>query len=720
MNFLLPHSATAYNRFATSNVSTSRRRRASVSELMILGNRLHRQERFSEAETVFRAILDHDARNPAALHFLGVIAHQTGRHDAAVRLIRAAIAVAPNYHQAYNNLGNVYESMRQHVDAAEAYARATELKPDYKDAHFNLGIVRRQLGELEKALEAFSACMRLDQQCAETHFEIGKTYQLMGCRLQAQIAYKVALELDPTHVSSRHNLANLQTTLGRINEALSEYEQILEHHPDNVRVLNSKGVAQRKIGLIEQAIATVSQSDSLDPDNVETLATLGAAYQTIGDNEKAFACYRRATEIMPDAECAHKSLLFVALNLPELSSQQMFDLHRKVRGPFDKPALTRKPFVSRDRDPNRRLRIGYVSSDFRTHVVGFNMLPLITSHDHSQFEVFLYGQIEFPDHVTDIFKEGADHWRSTLMKSNERVAREIEEDEIDILVILAGRFDENRPIVASYRPAPIQVSYHDCATSGLEAMDYWLTDPILHPTDTPELFTEQLYRLPVYYQYPRQENLPEVKSPPALTNGFVTFGCFNKPEKINDEVVALWAEILKAVPNSRLLLKYFNHYSQPAARKQWEARFAEHSVAADRLILRAGLDHRRSHLELYDNVDIALDPFPFNGATTTFESLLMGVPVISLRGRHFVDRVASSMMTHVGLPEWIAETRLEYVTLAADLAGDLPRLARLRGDLRTKLHGSPLCDSPTYARTVEAAYRDMWQTWCATGGYKGR
>jgi protein O-GlcNAc transferase len=720
MNFLLPHSAAANNRFATSSVNTSQRRRASVSELMILGNRRHKQGRYAEAETVFRAILDHDPHNPAALHFLGVIAHQTGKHEAAVRLIKEAVAVAPNYHQAYNNLGNVYEAMKQPANAAEAYARATELRPDYADALFNLGVAQRQLGELQKALDAFSACMRLDQQCAETHFEIGKTYQMMGSRLQAQIAYKIALELDPKHLQARHNLANLQTTLGRVNEALSEYEQILQGHPDNVRVLNSKGVAQRKIGLFEQAIATVSHSDDLDPDNVETLSTLGAAYQTIGDNEKAFECYRRATEIMPDAECAHKSLLFVALNLPALSSQALFDLHRQVRGPFDKPALTRRTFPKRDRNPHRRLRIGYLSSDFRTHVVGFNMLPLISSHDHAQYEIFLYGQIEFPDQMTDVFRESADHWRSTQMKSNERVAREIEEDEIDILVILAGRFDENRPIVASYRAAPIQVSYHDCATSGLEAMDYWLTDAVLHPADTPELFTEQLYRLPAYYQYPRQDNLPAVKAPPVLTNGHITFGCFNKPEKINDEVVALWAEVLKSVPGSRLMLKYFNHYSQPAAQAQWEARFAAHGIAADRLMLRFGLDQRRSHLELYDDVDIALDPFPFNGATTTFESLCMGVPVISLRGRHFVDRVAASMMTHVGLPEWIADTRQDYVRLAADLAGDHGRLSQLRGGLRDKLHASPLCDSQGYTRTVESAYRDMWQTWCATGGYKGR
>ena len=390
--------------------------------------------------------------------------------------------------------------------------------------------------------------------------------------------------------------------------------------------------------------------------------------------------------------------------MPGLSAQEYFDIHRQVRGPFDKPEFTRKNFLGHDRDPDRRLRIGYISSDFRTHVVAMNILPALVHHNHEAYEIFLYGQVEYPDQITDEFIKIADQYRSTMQKSNEEVAQMIEDDEIDIAIYLAGRFDENRPIVATYRPAPIQVSYHDCATSG--------------PEDTLELFTEELYRLPVYYQYPVQEGLPEIKPAPVIENGYITFGSLNKPEKLNDEVIALWSRVLDAVPESRIYLKYFNHYSQEAMRKRWEEKFAANGIDAERLIFHSGMDDRSSHLELYNAMDIALDPFPFNGATTTIEALTMGMPVITLLGTKFVGRVAASIVTHAGFPEFIAKTEDDYVALAVDLASNPDKLNALRQSMRDTLHKAKICNSEPYARTVEAALRDMWHTWVETGGYK--
>ncbi|MCS5612284.1 MAG: hypothetical protein NZ961_17830, partial [Candidatus Poribacteria bacterium] len=362
------------------------------------------------------------------------------------------------------------------------------------------------------------------------------------------------------------------------------------------------------------------------------------------------------------------------------------------RGRFNKPEFSKKNFPERDRTTTRRLRVGYISSDFRKHVVALNVFPVIKNHNHDAFEIFLYSHVEFPDELTEVFRDCADHWRSILNKSDQEAADMIEEDGIDVLVVLAGRFDENRPTIAANRPAPIQVSFHDCATSGLEAMDYYLTDNILHPSDTPELFTEELYRLPYYYQYPVQEYLPEVKPSPVLTNGFITFGCFNKPEKINDTVIELWADVLRAVPESKLLLKYFNSYSEPDMSARWTSRFKKIGISEDRLIFQFNSDSRQTHLALYEQIDISLDPFPFNGATTTFESLSMGVPVVSLLGKHFVDRVAASIVTHAGYPEFAAKTKDDYVELAKNLASDIDNLNKLRLSMREILHKSKLCD----------------------------
>ena len=689
------------------------KKRYSISELIALGNSLHKNGKMEIAESAFRKVLEHEPNNPVANHFLGVIAHQSGHLEDAVRLIKKAVRLAPSYKQAHNNLGNIYEALGKPEAAISSYRNALDLDAKYSDALFNLGIALRQVNKILEAEEVFLECVRLDPKRADLQYEIGQTYQKLGKRTEAQIAYRIALELDPQHTEARLNVGNILTTLGKIDEAIKEFDIALENSPKHIKLINSKGVAQRKIGLFNESLESSKQSLELDPDNIETLNTLGAAYQTLGDNERAADCYWRALRLNPEAECAHKCLLFVALNLPDITSQELFDIHREVRSPFDKPLLTNKFFPDRSLDDRRRLKVGYLSSDFRTHVVAMNILPLIANHNHEHFEIFLYGQVEYPDDITDNFKHFADHWRSTMLMSNEDVAQMIEDDEIDILITLAGRFDENRPIVASFRPAPVQVSFHDCATSGLEAMDYYLTDKILHPSDSPEQFTEQLYRLPVYYQYPIQEGLPSIQDTPAIENDFITFGCFNKPEKISEPVYELWAEILKAIPESKILMKYFNHYSQPGMQERIQGRFAKYNIPEDRLILRCGIDSRHSHLDNYHAVDISLDPFPFNGATTTFESLTMGVPVVTLLGRHFVDRVASSIVTHAGFPELVTKDKKAYLNLAEKkLAGDVSALNRMRLSMRDQLHKSSLCDGEGYANSVEGAFRDMWGQWC--------
>ena len=707
------------NRFGASGTTTRRRpTRISTSDLVRRGNQLHKSGKLSEAERIFRFVLGHQPNNPVALLSLGIVAHQCKRFDVAIELITRSIDVAPGYHQAFNNLGNVYAEMDRSDEAVLNFRRAIEINSAYADAHFNLGVALRKLGQIEDAVESLDACKKLAPRRTDVHYELGQCHQKLGDRLQAQIAYRVLLDIDPDHIMGRNHIGRMVSIMGHLDDAVAEFRRALEVQPDHVATLNGLGEALKRKGHFEESLATLEQALPIDPNNVETLSNLASTHQSMGDIETAAKYYDRVVDLAPHAEFAEKSSLFVALNRPELSSEEMFALHRRLRSRHDRPDLRGKTFADRSRDSDRKLRIGLLGSDFRTHVVALNIIPLIANYDHAKLEVFLYAQEKSTDRLTQVFKEETDRYTSIGRYTDEEVAEIIERDEIDILVILAGRFDENRPLVATYRPAPIQVSFHDCATSGLEAMDYWLTDPILHPADTSEKFTEQLYRLPVYYQYPVQSGLPEISALPALNNGFITFGCFNKPEKINDEVVSLWAEVLHAVPQSKLLLKYFNHYSELLMQRRWIEKFAAHGIEETRLLLKAKTDNRTKHLALYHDVDIALDPFPFNGATTTFESLTMGVPVVSLLGKHFVDRVAASMVSHAGFPELVAPDRNAYVALAASLAGDLDHLTDLRAAMRARLHASPLCDGPRYARSIEAAFRDMWRTWCETGNYR--
>ncbi|MBT7943866.1 MAG: hypothetical protein HN719_10965, partial [Alphaproteobacteria bacterium] len=369
------------------------------------------------------------------------------------------------------------------------------------------------------------------------------------------------------------------------------------------------------------------------------------------------------------------------------------------------------PFTN-DKNAERRLRIGYLTSDFRDHPVGHNVFPLISAHDRADFEVFCYADILNADAVTEQFQSTAEHWRTIAGMADDRVAAMIRSDEIDVLVILAGRFDRNRPLIAAHRAAPVQVSLFDGATSGLAEMDYWLTDDYLNPPDTAEQFTEELYRLPVFYQYPSGTEMPDVKPPPVLQTGHITFASFNSPAKVNEQVLALWAEVLKAVPDSKLLLKYKNWYAQPSLQNTTIERLAASGIDSERVSFEAASDTFAEHLGRYAAVDIALDPFPFNGATTTFQALSMGVPVITLAGDTFISRMAASLLHQIGLDDLAADTPEAYVDCAKNLATDSERLKTLRAELRQRLGDSPLCDAPAYANSFEVAYRDMWRRWC--------
>ena len=694
-------------------------RKYTIPQLMELGNNFHKTGNVELAESAFRKVLEHQPNHPDALHFLGAIAHQSNDHAAAKFLISKSLEFQPRAKQALNNLGNAMESLGDLEDAIECYEAALEVDPNYEDALFNSGVTLRRMKRYDEAIEALKKCIELNHQKPELQYQIGLTFQECGKKYESQIAYQVALQLDPKYAEVRANLGRLWTDLGRLQQGQEQLEIGLSYDPEDEQLLNCLANNQRSQGKFDDALELLNRAMDVNSTNTETLNNLGSVNQCMGNIEKALDYYLQVIALAPQAEFARKCALFAILNHSNVSSIELYKFHLDLRAIHDKPQYSSKKFPGRSRDPDRKIRLGIVSSDFRTHVVALNVMPLVSNLDRTHFELYLYSEEKNYDKVSELFESHSDKFLKIMTFEDEHVAEMIEQDEIDILITLAGRFDENRPLITTYRPAPIQVSYHDCATSGLDAMDYYLTDKILHPANTTEKFTEELYRLPVYYQYPVQDGLPEIKPLPALTNGMITFGCLNKPEKLNGPVLDLWAEVLNAIPGSRLFLKYFNHYGQLTSQDRWRDKFSATGIDPERVIFAGSLDSRSSHLSIYDNFDIALDPFPFNGATTTFESLSMGVPVITLLGRHFVDRVGASIVNHAGFPEFIAETKGDYVSIAQTLTADLDVLNDLRQTMRNKLHSSSLCDGASHTRDLESAFRDMWKTWCQTGGHKG-
>ncbi len=407
----------------------------------------------------------------------------------------------------------------------------------------------------------------------------------------------------------------------------------------------------------------------------------------------------------------HSNLVCTQVYCPGYDAQALYEEHRRWNRRHAEP-LTKfiRPHLN-DPSPDRRLRVGYVSPDFRSHPVGRFLLPLLKSHDHQGFEIFCYASVLVADSVTEQCRARADVWRDVLGLSDKQVAHAIRQDRIDILVDLTMHMAYNRLLVFARKPAPVQVTYLAyCGTTGLDAMDYRLTDPYLDPPGQDgRIYSEQSVRLPeTYWCYEPPREAPPVNALPALETQQVTFGCLNNFCKVSGPVLAAWSQLLQAVPHSRLLL----HAGSGSHRDRVRAFLAAQGISAERV---AFIDWRPTaeYFGVYQRIDLALDPFPYGGGTTTCDALWMGVPVVSLAGQTAVGRGGLSLLSNVGLPELVARDCEQYVQIAVALAQDLSRLSQLRATLRDRVQASPLTNAPRFARNVEAAYRTMWQRWCA-------
>ncbi|MBM3571539.1 MAG: hypothetical protein FJX52_04125, partial [Alphaproteobacteria bacterium] len=353
--------------------------------------------------------------------------------------------------------------------------------------------------------------------------------------------------------------------------------------------------------------------------------------------------------------------------------------------------------------------------NFRSHAVGLSLEPLLRGHDRSQFDLACYAQLPSPDAASDLFRQYAQLWRPIAGLSDEEVARQIAVDDVDILVSVAGWFDGNRPLICAFKPAPVQVTIFDGASSGISAIDYWLTDGFLHPGEAQDRFVETLVRVPHLIVYPPLRDLPPIGPVPSSEAAGIVFGSCNNPAKLTDSTIALWARVLRAVAGSRLRLKYLNWFDNPRLRRRIAARFLVHGVGEQQLAFISGDQARPEHFRQIDRFDVALDSFPFNGCTTTFEALCMGVPVVTLAGERYVSRMSGSLLETLGLRDLIATSPDDFVARAVAVAHDSAYRRRLRESLRSAIAASRLCDASAFARSVEDAYRQMWRDWCARG-----
>ena len=676
-----------------------------------LGNMLRDSGARDEAVQAYRSAISLKADYAEAYSNLGNVLRENGDAKGALEQCARALELHPGYAQAYNNLGNALKDLGELEAAAASYGKAIAANPNFVEAHMNLGHVRRAQGDLDGAAASYRSSAALAPQMAAAHDGLGGLALFRGEVNAAIEHYRRVVALDPQSAQACNTLGNALNAAGRVGEAIPVYEQAIALDPEFPDAWHNLANALRRQGVPTRAVVCARRAIELRGDTPSFHNNLGAILADLSQFDAALECYRAARALDPDFGESHTCVLFGQSYVTEWSAQTHL---ADARYFGERMAARAKPYrhwpvLDAVRGSARALKVGFVSADFRKHPVGYFLECVLSHLDRSRIEPIAYSNGLQSDELTARIKPRFAAWHHVADMSDAALAQAIHDEGIDILVDLSGHTGRNRLPMFAWRPAPVQVSWLGYfATTGLAEIDYVLADPHVVPPNEASQYVEQIWRLPDCYLC---FTLPDVRVPvaplPALSNGYVTFGCFNNHKKLNDGVIASWSRLLHAVPDARLMLK--NHQlSEPVIRDETIARFATHGVAANRLVLE-GPSSREGYFDAYRHVDIALDPFPYPGGTTSVEGLWMGVPVLARRGDRFLAHLGEMVVRTVGLDEWIAVDDEDYLARAIAFARDLPALDRLRSGLRERVERSPLADAERFAGHLATAFEQMWQ-----------
>ncbi|MBL8200629.1 MAG: tetratricopeptide repeat protein [Chromatiales bacterium] len=643
-------------------------------------------------------------------------AERAGLPERAVAAYRQVVALFPGVWEVHNNLANLLLDLGRPGEALQAAQSALALRP--QDPLVNANAARALLkldrpGEavpyLRSALQVQPDLHHLREMLARALLETGRPDE--GAAIFREIEGRAANDFPLLEMMARfYHRARLGADAER---CLLRMRQL---NPRHAPVYGDLALLYIDFAQYSKAHEVALDGLKLDPRSTVLWNALANTQSSLGRVEEALQSYRKVLELEPNVAPAHSNLLLTMHYVSGLAPGEIFAEHQRFGRLHAPPALATGDFPNAP-EPARRLRIGYLSPDIRKHSVAFFLEPLLDHRDRDQFEVYAYASVKTPDDVTQRLRGKFDQYRSVLDLTNPRLAQAIKADQVDILIDLAGHAGSLHTAVLGYKPAPVQVNYLGYPdTTGIEAVDYRITDWLADPAGAEAVHTEQLVRLPGgFLCFRPPEDPPAIAPPPRKSTGHVTFGSFNREFKVSQEVLDLWCRILLAVPGSRMMMKSIAG-SDPATREHQLGEFERRGVDRSRIVLVGFIPNQADHLATYRDIDIALDTFPYHGTTTTLDSLLMGVPVITLSGYHHASRVGASLLTQAGIPDLIAHAGDEYVAKAVALAGDPGRLDALHDTLRGKLLASTLCDGPAFSRKFEFALRGMWLNWCRAQG----
>ncbi|QDV47459.1 TPR repeat-containing protein YrrB [Stieleria neptunia] len=639
--------------------------------------------------------------------------HQAGDVRTAAEVYQQILRSHPDHVRTLISMGLIARQKGSSTTALELFRRALDLNPQESEVHDALGELWYGQGMLDEAIACYRRALELNPQRVDSLTDLASCLRLCGELTAAVPLYQRAVQLQPDFSVAHSNLGETLLLLGRLDESASSHRRAIQLRPDVAEFHNSLAVALKELGRLDEAICCCRRAIELKPNFSKPYTNLGLALMDQARGDESIACYRRALQLDPTDRVAGSGLLFARNYFPGNDPHVVRAEQRQWNDTHAAPLSQDIPPHTDDRRTERPLRIGYVSPNFRGHCQSLFTTPLLSAHDHEQFEVYCYSDVVNPDATTERLRGYADHWRPVHRLSDEQLANTIREDRIDVLVDLTMHMAGNRLLTFARKPAPVQVCWLAYpGTTGMAAMDYRLSDPSLDPPGQhDQLYSEQTMRLPdTFWCYAPLESSPPVSALPAASGCGITFGCLNNFYKVSDLALRMWAAVLKEVVGSRIVI-----LSGGGSHRQRVLRtFASAGVHADRVDF-VPRQAPADYLRLFHQIDITLDPAPTNGHTTSLDSFWMGVPVVSLVGRTAPGRAGLSQLTNLGLPELIAHTPEQYVRIAAELARDLPRLIELRGTLRDRMQLSPLMDAPRFAGNMEAVYRQMWKRWCSGG-----
>ena len=698
-----------------------------------------------KAEQSQKAALQIDPKLLPAINGLALVYKDKEQFELAQKTIEKAIEAKPDFVEAYNNLGNILEAAGKRDEAIQAYEKGMDLNPSaillkynyaralqhagqpskalelyesivatnpgFAEAFSNLGQVLRDVGRPYDAISVLQKAVELKPDAAENYYNLGLALAAIGQNVEAIACFEGAYTIKPDYAFAYNDHGNAVLALGMAKEAIPSFLKAVELAPEYAGIHNNLGHAYIRAGDLEKAKTTVAAALERNVNYSRAYNNMGVIHQEYGEFDQAEAMFSHAIKIDPDYKEANSNLLFTMNYDPNKSGEEIFE-HYSAFAQSLRERIAAPPAVHNNhRAPEKRIRIGYVAPTFYHHAVSYHMMPLFDHCTHDDFEVFAYADIEKVDDYTKQYQANCDHFRQTKGLSDEQLAAQIREDQIDILVDIAGHTKNNRLGMFVRKPAPVSLHWLDFGyTTGMSEISYYLGDVNVTPAGQDHLFGEnEVWRLdgPSVAYRPGTE-MGEVSELPALKNGFITFCTLSRTVRLNDKTLLVWSEILKKVPGSKLRFDSRNFTSEMMCNRLAE-RFAAFGIERERLIMGFSTPPWNTLRE----IDIALDCFPHNSGTTLFEHLYMGNPYVTLYDRASVGTLGGAILRGGGFDDWVAHSEEEYVDIAVKLASDIPALAEIRRTMRNKMKASPLMDEKAFVERMEGAYREMWRRWCS-------